>query len=62
MERDQVIVRFNPLTGISSILTLLFVGGSRLFQKCFNPLTGISSILTDGLQCRRRSDEFVSIP
>ena len=45
----QSLVSFNPLTGISSILT-----GHRLQARlgecdCFNPLTGISSILTSGL-------------
>ena len=37
---------FNPLTGISSILTSPFLSISDLKGKCFNPLTGISSILT----------------
>ncbi len=37
---------FNPLTGISSILTVAFRSDDQLLEACFNPLTGISSILT----------------
>ena len=37
---------FNPLTGISSILTMFDKTPEELLEFCFNPLTGISSILT----------------
>ena len=37
---------FNPLTGISSILTDALGGVSMKATTRFNPLTGISSILT----------------
>ena len=37
---------FNPLTGISSILTKEVIKMLRRFYLSFNPLTGISSILT----------------
>ena len=44
-----VMVSFNPLTGISSILTLPTLRRRRWGLKSFNPLTGISSILTNGV-------------
>ena len=39
-------ISFNPLTGISSILTLLSEPMWVGWSASFNPLTGISSILT----------------
>ena len=42
----RYIVGFNPLTGISSILTRPPAAICRGHDVCFNPLTGISSILT----------------
>ena len=37
---------FNPLTGISSILTICLIFWGKPHIVRFNPLTGISSILT----------------
>ena len=53
---------FNPLTGISSILTELDEAISRELAQSFNPLTGISSILTYGKVTLTKSDGGVSIP
>ena len=39
-------VSFNPLTGISSILTVALARRQAVGNMSFNPLTGISSILT----------------
>ena len=41
-------IGFNPLTGISSILTPVDESELEWTLACFNPLTGISSILTAG--------------
>ena len=43
---NALLVGFNPLTGISSILTQTVSHDSLLAMASFNPLTGISSILT----------------
>ena len=47
--REVEITGFNPLTGISSILTLAIEAYGHWYWTSFNPLTGISSILTGEL-------------
>ena len=53
---------FNPLTGISSILTNLSLVLYDGAGTSFNPLTGISSILTYHRKEVNMTERLVSIP
>ena len=55
-------VSFNPLTGISSILTPEKLDAQSWVDICFNPLTGISSILTREQSILPLLRDLVSIP